>query len=150
MNLKHGATAEKHGDKNSYPSSYKVWCNMRQRCNDPNSPVYHHYGGRGITVCDRWNDYANFLSDMGERPKEMSLERIDNNKGYSPENCRWASMKEQSKNRRTNRMITYNGQTKSVIEWADHLGIPRQSLYNRVFRGWSIDRIFNQPYRNRR
>lgn len=148
MNLTHGATANKFGNKREYPSTYKIWCLMRQRCINPKSNAYQWYGGRGISICERWNDYSNFVNDMGTRPDGCSLDRINNDGPYSPENCRWATPIEQARNRRNVRVLTYNGQTKSVPEWADHIGVPRGSLYNRIVRGWSLERIFTQPYRN--
>lgn len=147
MNLTHGATAGKMGEKNSYPSSYKIWCSMKQRCYDKNLPQYKYYGERGIAVCERWHSYANFVADMGEPPIGKSLDRIDNNGGYSPENCRWTDMKTQQRNKRNAHLITYQGETKSLAEWAEHIGVPRGNLHNRIFRGWSIHRAFTQPYR---
>lgn len=91
--------ARKHGDTGS--AEYWVWTGMHQRCRDPNHVAYHHYGGRGIAVCDRWKTYANFLADIGRRPSsKFTLERINNDEGYSPENCTWATWKQQVHNRR--------------------------------------------------
>lgn len=148
MNLKHGATAGAGGDKSRYPSSYKIWCHIRQRCYDPGCPAYKYYGGRGIVMCDSWQDYANFVADMGEPPRQRSLDRIDNDGPYSPENCRWATRTEQARNKRSAHLISFRGETRSLIEWAEHLGVSRNKLHNRIFRGWDIERAFTQPYRN--
>jgi len=119
-----------HGMKHS--STYRSWSDMKSRCNDPNTLDYKRYGGRGIKVCDRWNAFQLFYADMGEKPKGLSLERIDNNKGYSPDNCKWATRKEQSRNQRPNRMITYFGETKCLAEWAESLGINGTTLHCRL------------------
>lgn len=146
MNLTHGATAGV--GKNDYPRLYKTWRSMRQRCFDQNDPAFLFYGGRGITVCDQWSDYATFAADMGEPGPGLSLDRIDNDGPYAPGNCRWATRSEHARNKRSARLLTYNGETRSIVEWAEHLGIPRGPLALRVWRGWDVDRIFSQPYRN--
>lgn len=81
--------------------TYRVWANMKTRCQNPNSPVYARYGAKGITVCPRWQLFENFLADMGEVPEGLTLDRVDGSKGYSPENCRWATLRQQSWNRKT-------------------------------------------------
>lgn len=116
---------------------WDVFYQMNQRCNNSGHKYYHCYGGRGITVCERWADtnpqgFINFLEDMGERPEGMTLDRIDNNKGYSKENCRWATRKQQSNNTRTVRLITFNGKTLSLSDWAKEIGIDVTTLSRRL------------------
>lgn len=125
---------------------YRVWNAMRGRCENPTDHAYRHYGGRGILVCERWRKFANFFADMGERPSGMTLERIDNDKGYSPDNCKWATRIEQANNTRRNRMLTLNGQTMNVSDWARHLGIPYGRLNTRLNElGWSEERALTTP-----
>lgn len=128
--------------------AYNVWRTMRQRCLNPRSSVYPQYGGRGITVCERWGSFAAFHEDMGEQPPGMTLERIDNSKGYCPSNCRWATRKEQARNRRSNRMITLNGRTMCLYDWADEYGISGRIVCTRFYtRKWSIERALTTPLR---
>jgi hypothetical protein len=118
---------------------------MRSRCENPSDNGYPDYGGRGITVCDRWKDFANFYADMGDPPKGYWLDRVDNAKGYDPDNCAWRTPKQQNRNRRDNNLLTYNGETLCLSEWAEKLGISRDLLRGRVRRGWDVERIFNVP-----
>lgn len=118
---------------------YATWLSMVQRCTNTSSKHYKHYGGRGITVEDSWRSYENFYKDMGEKPEGMSLDRIDNNKGYCKDNCRWASAKEQNRNRRNNRLLTVEDSTKTVVEWCELLKLKEKSVYTRLSRGWSVE-----------
>lgn len=122
---------------------YKSWCGMKERCLNPNKQDWCDYGGRGIKVCDRWlNSFENFLLDMGEPPEKHSLDRIDCNGNYTPENCRWASAKTQSCNRRNNVYLTLDKCTKKLIEWQEIYPYLTSGLYqNRKRRGWSDERI---------
>lgn len=115
----------------SYSKEYNTWSSMKARCINKSSSKYSAYGGRGITICTRWFVFENFFDDMGPQPKGMTLERIDNDLGYSPENCKWASMAEQQRNKRNNVYLTYNGETKTLTEWAEVVGISRQCMFLR-------------------
>lgn len=128
---------------------YDVWRGIKNRCSNPNEPAYGNYGGRGIKVCKRWQSFENFLADMGNRPPGMSLDRKDNDGDYSPENCRWATRIEQANNTRSNRLLTLDGQTKTVADWNRHMGYPRQTIHNRLSLGWSVERAITQPVRRR-
>jgi len=118
---------------------------MIQRCLNPKDKSYSLYGGRGILVCERWLDLKNFYADMGDAPANLSLDRIDNEQGYSPDNCRWASQKQQCRNTRRNHCLTLNGTRKTVIEWAEELGVNAKTLYTRKERGWTDERTLTQP-----
>ena len=118
---------------------YRVWVTMRARCNNPNDASYHNYGGRGIKVCERWDNFSNFLSDRGERPQRCDIDRIDNNGNYDPENCRWVSRKENLRNTRRTRMLTFQGEALPVGVWSERLGVPVRTLLNRIDRGWSVE-----------
>jgi hypothetical protein len=118
---------------------YNIWVSMRQRCNNPKNDQFSLYGGRGIKVCERWQkSFEHFLQDMGPKPDRMSLERVDNEQGYSPANCRWASAAEQSRNNRRTHFLSFNGETLPLVDWAKRLGIHHQTLRNRLKRGWPL------------
>src|ERR1019366_8859455 len=105
-------------------TEFNIWSGMRRRCSKPNRHNYFNYGGRGIKVCERWQQsFKNFLHDMGPRPSGKSLDRINNNLGYSPENCRWATPSQQINNRRNSILITHNGQTLPLSEWAKNASV---------------------------
>lgn len=126
---KHGHAAA------SGPSrTYKSWHSMMQRCTNPNCAIWHVYGGNGITVCKRWRDFKNFLADMGKRPADTSLDRINGRRGYTPSNCRWATRLQQAQNIKTVRLITFNKQTKCLSEWARFLDISTPALHHRLKR----------------
>jgi len=140
-----------HGGSTS--KEYRVWNQMRQRCTNPNNARWAAYGGRGITVCDRWmNSFGNFLEDMGFRPFEKAqLDRIDNNKGYSPENCHWVSLKQNLRNMRTNLVLTARGESMPVCDWAERSGIACRLIEQRVRRdGWDAERAIFTPSRGTR
>lgn len=126
----------------------RTWVDMRNRCYNPRNKRYPLYGGRGITVCQRWQDaFDNFMADMGPCPLGYSLDRIDNDGHYAPENCRWASATVQGRNSRHNRRITFNGQTKCLIEWVEATGINADAIYGRLALGWSVERALTTPVR---
>lgn len=125
---------------------YPTWSAMVARCTNPNKDNYHRYGGRGITVCSTWMSFENFLADMGERPSGASLDRIDNDNGYSKDNCRWATKEEQMRNMADNRWITVKGETKVLKDWADALGLSEQAVANRIDNlGWSEEDAVTVP-----
>lgn len=119
---------------------------MIGRCENKNDPRFKDYGGRGIKVCERWrHSFPNFLADMGERPPGMSIDRYpDKNGNYEPENCRWATPKEQSNNMRRNHLLTHDGETLTVSQWADRIGLQYSTFSVRIKRGWSMQRALFQ------
>lgn len=140
-----------HGYTKGKPTkTYDTWQHIIQRCTNPNDQQHKNYGGRGITVCEQWsgeNGFIHFLEDMGEKPKGLSIDRIENDLGYFKENCRWATQKEQSRNQSSNHLITFNGKTQCITDWAEETGINKRTFYTRVRLGWSIEKIFNTPVR---
>ena len=118
----------------SYTPEYRIWAKMHNRCNDKNSKSYNDYGGRGIMVCRSWKVFENFYEDMGKRPEGMSIDRIDVNGDYCPENCRWVTVNTQNNNKRNNRYISYKGETKTLSEWAEYFDMSKQKLWQRLIR----------------
>lgn len=125
---------------------YSVWAQMKTRCLNKNHRNYKDYGGRGIKICRRWLDFKNFIFDMGHPPTEMTLERKNNNKGYSPDNCKWATQAEQTGNTRVSRRFTLNGETKCLSEWARCFGINERTLHGRIKDGLSFEEAINRPF----
>ncbi len=124
---------------------WRIWRGMKERCQNPQHRAYASYGGSGITVCERWLILDNFKADMGEPPPEHTLDRKNNDLGYSPENCRWATKLEQSRNRRCVRQITHEGETLSLPEWADRAGLSVRAFRQRLDAGWSVERALSRP-----
>lgn len=127
----------KHGLTNS--PTYKSWEQMIQRCTTPTNPSFPRYGGRGVSVCSRWRDFANFFADMGARPEGLSIEREDNNGNYEPGNCTWATPTAQANNRRSSRRISAFGESKTLAEWETdpRCSVSQYALFARINRGWN-------------
>jgi hypothetical protein len=138
--IRHG-----HAKARSISRTYRIWQNMLTRCSNPNSEAHARYGRLG--VCDRWRSFDNFLADMGSAPPRLSLDRIDNSRGYSPDNCRWADEKTQQRNRSDNVMIEFQGRTQCVSAWAEELGIGQGAIHYRLRSGWSPERALGTPVR---
>jgi len=134
-------------DKVTNKREYWIWVNIKQRCQNPKASGYSKYGGRGIAMCERWAaSFDAFLADMGARPTPgHSVDRVDNCKGYSPENCRWATGGEQSRNRRSTRFITFDGRTQCASDWAKEIGIAAGTLFNRFRSGWTVEKALTTP-----
>ena len=151
-----GCLRGKHPTNSKYSKRsrlYHVWYGMKRRCENPKDISYHRYGGRGITVCEEWsNSYEAFVDwamesgyDPNSKHKECTLDRIDNNGNYEPSNCRWANMTVQSNNRRNSVLITYQGETLTVAEWAKKVGLNHGALLNRINQGWDIEVALTTP-----
>ena len=139
--------AVKHGKKGTRP--YVIWADMKQRCCDSKSVNFSNYGGRGITVCDEWlhdfKDFYDWAMSHGYRD-DLTLDRIDVNGNYCPENCRWATKAEQDNNTRVNRRVTYNGETHTIAEWAEITGIKYATLWRRIcVLKWDIEKALSTP-----
>lgn len=125
---------------------HNSWYSLRSRCRNPKDHAFHNYGGRGIKVCERWESFENFLADMGPRPSpKHSIDRIDVNGDYCPENCRWATRQEQNSNRRDCHYLTHNGETLTVYEWARRTGLSDGAIRYRMKQGWSVAKTLTTP-----
>lgn len=155
-NLKNGSVKscgcliyEKHNTSHmSHTRLGNIYYDMKNRCTNPKDRAYSRYGGRGITICDEWLKSDNFFKwalDNGYKDG-LTLDRIDNNKGYSPENCRWATAKEQANNRRSCVMITYNGKTQNLMQWCEELELDYKLIHNRIHKlKWSFEKAVSEP-----
>jgi hypothetical protein len=129
--------------------TYHSWAGMVARCTNPKHRSFSGYQGRGITVCERWKTFDNFLADMGEKPEGTSLERRDNDAGYTPENCVWATNHEQAINKRNNNVLEHDGRSMTAGEWATFLHMHPATLSDRLKRGWSVESALTTPVRSR-
>lgn len=138
--------------KLSKSREYQTWKHMLSRCNNPNATKYKNYGGRGIKVCKRWYVFQNFFADMGIRPPNHTLDRINNNKMYSKSNCKWSNNYEQNRNKRSNRIVIWNNKKFIISDLAAKYNICCGTLSNRLNRGWSVNDALNKPIniKNRR
>jgi hypothetical protein len=126
-----------HNRINKISPTYVTWYGMIQRCNNKNHIYYQNYGNRGIRVCEAWLKFEGFLKDMGERPKGMFIDRINNNRNYCKENCTWSTRKEQNRNKRNNRLITINNVTQCLAEWCEIYNLKYNTIKRRLYRGWT-------------
>lgn len=139
---------EMHGGRNT--PEYRVWIDMKRRCYNPERNEYKYYGGKGVTVCDRWlESFTNFIADMGARPSDgYQIDRIDTYGNYCPENCRWVTAKTNSNNKRNNLVLTLNGRSMTASQWARELNMFKMTLVKRKNRGWSDEEVLTRPLKN--
>jgi hypothetical protein len=130
---------KKHG--RSHTTEYRTWERMKKRCYNKNDISYQYYGGRGIAICDRWKySFIYFYTDMGNKPEGRELDRIDNDGDYTPENCRWATRRQQANNKSNSRRLTFKGQTFTIAQWARRTEVKEKTIWWRVKNGWSTER----------
>lgn len=137
--------------RKTHPREHRIWSGIKARCYIPSATNYHHYGGRGIQVCERWRaSFQAFIDDMGRGGTDLEIDRIDNDGHYEPSNCRWVSRSQNTRNRRGNRVITYQGRTQTLIEWAfevaPRVGVARRTIQSRIRNGWSPEDAFTRPW----
>lgn len=153
--LRHGRSKSCGCHKNDYNRThggkgtrlYEIWRQMRYRCENQGNQAYEKYGARGISVCKEWHDFSEFRKWALANGYEdsLSIDRIDNDKGYNPDNCRWATSKMQMNNRGMCNLLEFNGEKLTVSQWSEKLGIPRSTLLNRIKRGWDIEKALTEP-----
>jgi hypothetical protein len=142
--LLHGRSISSKGSTEK--RTYCSWTSMRRRCLQPTDAAFSNYGGRGITICPSWMSYLSFVEDMGLCPDGMSIDRIDNNLGYCKANCRWANKQSQARNRRSNRVLTIDGDTKTLAEWSEFSGLASSTIRMRInYNGGKIDSSILAP-----
>lgn len=146
-NTKHGDSARGH-----LTPEYRVWSNIIFRCENPSGKAWQDYGGRGITVCDRWrHDFAAFLADMGRRPTpKHEIDRINVNGHYEPTNCRWVTRTVNARNKRSNRVLEADGRSMLLVDWAEELGVHSSVILGRLSLGWPVERAVTEPPRRSR
>ena len=145
VNTKHG-----HSAGGGRTPEYTAWNSMMQRCGNPRAQSYAWYGGRGITICEAWHDFSAFERDMGPRPAGHSIDRINNSGNYEPGNCRWATRKQQQRNMRSNKLLTFNGKTQPLAAWAEEAGLTNETIRNRLRMGWEISHALTVPSDDRK
>ncbi len=139
---------QKRNARAEHVRTWDCWSSMNKRCRSLLRPMVLSYAGRGITVCQRWKSFDNFLADMGEKPAGLTLDRINNDAGYFPGNCQWAKPKEQARNRRGNVRYSFDGLTLTQSEWAERTGLSQETLYYRINKAkWSVERALTTPLR---
>ena len=128
---------------------YNIWKSMRQRCRDPKTNRAKYYHDKGIRVCEEWEDYATFRewAFAAGYTDELSIDRINPDGNYEPDNCRWVTPKTQANNQTTNRLLTFNGETKTMSQWAEYAEIPQDTFKRRIYKGWSIEKAITTPVR---
>lgn len=147
---KHGYCNESHINgvrKYDYHPLYNTWSHMKQRCYNVSCDAYYYYGGRGIVMCPEWKDNVIAFIEWAEfngYKEGLTIDRVDNNLGYCPSNCRISTRKEQANNRRSCHLLTYNGKTMNISQWATELGVDRNVLYSRIVNGWPVERILTE------
>jgi hypothetical protein len=143
-----GAKSTTHGLKKT--KAYQVWASMKARCLNPSHEDYHNYGGRGITVCEEWLSFESFFKDMGHPSRGQQLDRIKNHLGYFPGNCEWRTCKQNCRNKRSNVVLTHNGESKCMIEWAEQAGLKFYTFSGRIKAGWTMEKALTKPVQKRR